>query len=172
MAPGEPHIVRRSHLRALRDPGELVGLGIPLSLGSDGGATEHGGAAIIERNSFVGKPCAKGLASLGCDRLRETAFELEEEQDARSEGWLVDGAGGGVGELGERVKTRSSLARSSVACSSGNGDRIALRGQRVDRDCTDEKAEQDGAMHGEYAISQKFGWLKLAFVWKTDILRT
>jgi len=83
----------------------------------------------------------------------------------QGEGRLVDRAGGGVGELGERVKTRWSLARCR------NGDRIALRGQRADRYGPHEK-EQDTAMHGKYAISQKVVSLKGAFVWKTDILRT
>jgi len=170
MAPGETHIVRRSHLCALRDPCELVGFGIPLSLGGDGGATKHCGATVIEGNGVVGKPGAKGLAALGGDSLRETAFELKEEEDARGKGWLVDRAGGGVGELGERVKTRSSLARSSLARSSlarsGNGYRIALRGQRADRDGADEKAEQGMAVHDEYAISRKVGSLKRASLWR------
>jgi hypothetical protein len=146
----------------LRNPGELVGFGVPLGLGGDGGATKHGRAPVIESDGVVGEPGAEGLASTGGDGLRETAFELEQEQGARGEGRLRERVGVGAGELCQRVQSWRSWI----------GDRTALCGQRKNQDSAEEEEEQGRAVHGEYAISRRVGSLKVTFVWKTDILRT
>src|ERR1700679_1859178 len=98
MTPGEAHIVRRAHLCALRDPGELVGFGVPLGLGGDSSVAKHGWLAVTQRNSVVGEPGAEGFSTAGGHGLCETAFELQEEQGTGGEGRLGDGAGAGIGE--------------------------------------------------------------------------
>jgi hypothetical protein len=147
LPPGETHIVRRSHLCSLRDPGELVAFGVPLSLRSDGGAAKNGGFAVVERDGVVGEPGAKGFTALGGDGFRETALEFQQEQGARGERRLGERIGRGAGKLGERVQPRRN----------GSAERIVLSRQRKDRDGTEEKADHGWAMHAEYAISRKDG---------------
>ncbi len=77
VSPGKAGVIGWAHLGSFGVPAELVGGGIPIGDGGDGGSTEDGGLTVVESDAVVGEPGAEGLASAVGDGLGELAFELK-----------------------------------------------------------------------------------------------
>jgi hypothetical protein len=141
--PGEPHVVGWPHLRAVRDPGELIGFGVPLRLCGYGCAAKDGWFSVIEGDGVVRKPRTESFASACGDGLREAALKLQQEQNAGAQIGLGEWIGGLIGSLGECVDAGRSCCDASAA----------LRGRWKGCEGAKKKAESEVARHVGYATS-------------------
>jgi hypothetical protein len=123
-----------------------------LGLRGDGGAAKDRRPTVIQGDGVIGKPGAEGFSTAVGDGLPETAFEFKEEKGTGGEGRLGEWAGAGIGEC---AICWSGWSWRNRARHNWNGGRRVLRREWANRNGKEEKAEQGGVVHGEYAISRK-----------------
>ena len=78
--PRKSHVVGWSHLRALRDPRQLVLPRIPLSFRGYRCPTYDGGLSIVQNDGVVCEPAGEGFAASFCNSLGKLSFQFHEDR--------------------------------------------------------------------------------------------